>query len=48
VTKPFISEILAFPTGAVFDQPTLVQVGDGNRLGGLNREYLLRQDQMQM
>jgi hypothetical protein len=46
VTNPMLEQILAFPTGFVFDEPSLVQVGDGNRLGGLNREYLFRQDQL--
>lgn len=44
--NPILSSILSFPTGGVFESPTLAVVGDGSRLGGSNIEYLLRHDQM--
>jgi len=45
---PITAALLSFPTGGAvqFDQPTLVQVGDGARLGGINREYIFRDDQL--
>lgn len=46
LVDPVLSGIASFPTGAVFDSPTLAIVGDGARLGGSNREYLLRNDQI--
>lgn len=46
ILNPILSSILSFPTGGVFESPTLAVVGDGSRLGGSNIEYLLRHDQM--
>lgn len=45
---PVLQGLLSFPTGGAvsFDKPTLVQVGDGARLGGINREYIFRDDQL--
>lgn len=46
--QPILQSLLSFPTGGVmkFDSPTLLQVGDGARLGGINREYIFRDDQL--
>jgi TP901 family phage tail tape measure protein len=46
LVKPVLSNILSFPTGGVFRQPTMAMIGDGSRLGGSNTEYLLREDQL--
>lgn len=45
--NPIINQLLSFPTGARFDQPTLALIGDGSRLGGSDREWLFRDDQLQ-
>ena len=47
VLSPLLNTILSFPTGGVFDSPTLAVIGDGARLGGENTEILLRSDQLQ-
>jgi hypothetical protein len=44
--NPIINTLLSFPTGARFDEPTLAVIGDGNRLGGENREWLFRDEQL--
>ena len=44
--NPILNALLSFPTGAMFDQPTVALIGDGSRLGGENREWLLRNDQL--
>lgn len=48
IMQPILQSLLSFPTGGamVFDSPTLLQVGDGARLGGINREYIFRDDQL--
>lgn len=46
LASPILNAIASFPTGGRFDEPTLALIGDGNRLGGLNREWLFRDDQL--
>src|SRR5690606_37372172 len=41
-----LNSIRAFPTGVIATQPTLALIGDGNRLGGENEEYVLKQPQV--
>lgn len=48
ILDPVIGGLLSFPTGARFDAPTLALIGDGKRLGGDNREWLFRDDQLRM
>lgn len=43
-----LDPLLSFPTGARFDSPTFAMIGDGSRLGGTDREWLLRDDQFHL
>lgn len=47
ITAPIFDGLLSFSTGGMVDKPTLAVIGDGARLGGANREWILRNDQMQ-
>lgn len=40
------SKLLSFSTGGRIDSPTLALIGDGNRLGGDNKEWVFRDDQL--
>lgn len=46
VANPIFDQLLSFPTGGKFTEPTLALVGDGARLGGGNTEWLFRDDQL--
>ncbi len=49
VMGPALNSLLSFSTGGRVDQPTLAVVGDASRLGGsIDREWILRDDQMKM
>lgn len=45
ILNPVLSGLLSFPTGGRFDSPTIL-VGDGSRLGGNDREWIFRDDQL--
>ncbi len=46
--NPAINTLTSFPTGAGYiNEPTMFIAGDGGRLGGENKEVLLRDDQFQ-
>lgn len=46
--NPVINTLTSFPTGAGYiNEPTMFIAGDGGRLGGENKEVLLRDDQFQ-
>ena len=51
ITSPMIESILSFSTGGdingKYNTPTLLQVGDASRLGGSNREWIFRDEQLQ-
>lgn len=51
ITNPLIESVLSFSTGGDitgrYDTPTLLQVGDASRLGGSNREWIFRDEQLQ-
>lgn len=40
------SKLLSFSTGGRIDSPTLALVGDGTKLGGTNKEWIFRDDQL--
>lgn len=44
--SPVLNRLLSFPTGGRVDAPTFALVGDGARLGGVNREWIFRDDQL--
>lgn len=46
ITTPIVSNLLSFSTGGRVDGPTMAIVGDGAKLGGNNREWILRDDQL--
>jgi hypothetical protein len=50
IADPIINDILAFPTGGdisgLYKSPTRILVGDGSKLGGNNKEWILRDDQL--
>lgn len=46
IANPIFDQLLSFPTGGKFTEPTLALVGDGARLGGGNTEWLFRDDQL--
>jgi hypothetical protein len=49
LAQPLLNSMSRMPTGGRFDEPTLVGntiIGDGSRLGGKNREWLFRDDQL--
>lgn len=41
------SNLLSFSSGGRIDSPTLALVGDGSKLGGENKEWIFRDDQLQ-
>lgn len=43
---PVFNSLASFSTGGRVDQPTLALVGDASRLGGGNREWIFRDDQL--
>ena len=46
ILNPILGGLLSFPTGAGYiNEPTMFVAGDGGRLGGENKEVLLRDDQ---
>ncbi len=47
IADPIIESIASFSTGGRIDEPTLAVVGDASRLGGLNREWVFRDEQLQ-
>ncbi|HPP39502.1 MAG TPA: phage tail tape measure protein [Candidatus Kapabacteria bacterium] len=46
VTDPLLKSLLSFATGGRVDEPTIAVVGDAARLGGHNREWIFRDDQL--
>ena len=46
VTDPVISSILSFSSGGRIDEPTFALIGDATTLGGRNREWIFRDDQL--
>lgn len=46
VTDPLLKSLLSFATGGRVDEPTIAVVGDAARLGGNNREWIFRDDQL--
>lgn len=46
VLNPVIGSLLSFASGGRVDQPTLALVGDASRLGGRDREWWLRDEQL--
>lgn len=46
ITTPMIQGMLSFASGGIVEKPTMFVAGDGSKLGGINREYILRQDQL--
>lgn len=46
VLSPVFNSLLSFSTGGRIDSPTLAVIGDGARLGGGNREWVLRDEQL--
>lgn len=47
IADPIINRVASFSTGGRIDEPTLAVVGDASRLGGLNREWVFRDEQLQ-
>lgn len=46
ITDPLLKSLLSFATGGRVDEPTIAVVGDAARLGGNNREWIFRDDQL--
>lgn len=46
VLNPVIGSLLSFASGGRVDQPTLALVGDASRLGGRDREWWMRDEQL--
>ena len=46
ITDPLLKSLLSFATGGRVDEPTIAVVGDAARLGGHNREWIFRDDQL--
>lgn len=44
--SPVFNSLLSFSTGGRVDRPTLALVGDASRLGGGNREWIFRDEQL--
>lgn len=47
IADPIINSIASFSTGGRIDEPTLAVVCDATRLGGINREWVFRDEQLQ-
>lgn len=45
---PIIEGLLSFSTGGRIDGPTLLVAGDASRLGGRDREWIFRDDQLRL
>lgn len=46
IANPVIEGLLSFSTGGRVDSPTMAIVGDAARLGGSNREWIFRDEQL--
>ncbi|MBS1562589.1 MAG: phage tail tape measure protein [Bacteroidetes bacterium] len=46
ITRPLLAPLLSFSTGGRIDRPTLAMIGDGAKLGGSNKEWMFRDDQL--
>lgn len=47
IATPIIDNLLSFSSGGRVDQPTLAIIGDANKLGGSNREWVTNDKQLQ-
>lgn len=48
ITQPIIDKLLSFASGGRVDSPTLFVAGDASRLGGRDREWIFRDDQLKL
>lgn len=46
VADPILNNLLSFSTGGSIDSPTLALIGDGAKLGGSNKEWIFRDEQL--
>lgn len=46
LAAPILNTLTSFATGGRIDQPTIALIGDAARLGGQNREWIFRDDQL--
>ncbi len=46
LANPIIEGLLSFSTGGRIDQPTMAVIGDGSRLGSINREWIFNDEQL--
>lgn len=46
IADPILNNLLSFSTGGSIDSPTLALIGDGAKLGGSNKEWIFRDEQL--
>lgn len=44
--RPVMSSLLSFSTGGRVDEPTIAMIGDASRLGGVDTEWVMRDQQL--